>query len=338
VIFGAVLLSSWVLLPHRTGVEYCLVLLSISALIAATFSFLERPDVKKAMVLGVVTGAQLYVYDGTKSFFFAQWGFLAGVFAFRKIIAQKQKASSKKPLIHLIIAAAIALTIAAPISRDLGGEQKTLKRLRSIQTHSLNQVFETYYRQMRIKFVFFEGDKNLRHHTGYKGELNQGLLLFYLFGLFALMMKILDERDERWLYITMLYLMSSIPAALTNEAVPNSLRNLATVVPLTFIILLGASSFMGDSRLWQRKPRARQALWVLLFLGIVFEAGQNLKTYYAIPAEKNGPLWSYWAPITLTEPPPRSDDHSPGSLNERLTRLLSQGDLSFCAGAIPHQP
>lgn len=88
------------------------------------------------------------------------------------------------------------------------------------------------------QFLFVSGDPNLRHHSGFGGELLlvQGILL--LSGLVALFTY---KRKETWLILSWLFL-SPVVAALVNET-PHASRAIYIMIPLAWLIGLGWSSF-----------------------------------------------------------------------------------------------
>jgi len=94
------------------------------------------------------------------------------------------------------------------------------------------------------QFLLISGDPNLRHHSGFGGELLlvQGILL--LAGLVALLNY---QRKETWLILSWLFL-SPIVAALVNET-PHASRAIYLLVPLAWLIGLGWSRFKHLSAL-----------------------------------------------------------------------------------------
>ncbi|MDZ7586846.1 MAG: hypothetical protein U0946_03750, partial [Patescibacteria group bacterium] len=88
------------------------------------------------------------------------------------------------------------------------------------------------------QFLFISGDPNLRHHSGFGGELLlvQGVLL--LAGLVALLNY---QRKETWLILAWLFL-SPVVAALVNET-PHASRAIYLLIPLAWLIGLGWSRF-----------------------------------------------------------------------------------------------
>lgn len=93
-----------------------------------------------------------------------------------------------------------------------------------------------YFSYFDPQFLLVSGDPNLRHHSGFGGELLliQGILL--LAGLVALLNY---RRKETWLVLSWLFL-SPIVAALVNET-PHASRAIYMMIPLAWLIGLGWS-------------------------------------------------------------------------------------------------
>jgi len=100
----------------------------------------------------------------------------------------------------------------------------------------LKQFVTNYSAYFSPQFLLLSGDPNLRHHSGFGGELLliQGVLL--LAGLVAL----LNFRcKETWLILSWLF-FSPIVAALVNET-PHASRAIYLLIPLAWLIGLGWS-------------------------------------------------------------------------------------------------
>jgi hypothetical protein len=88
-----------------------------------------------------------------------------------------------------------------------------------------------YLTQLGPDFLLFQGDKNLRHHSGFGGELLliQGLFLVFGFAAAARSFKKLDGLMILWL------LMAPAVAALVNE-VPHASRAIYAIVPVSWFL------------------------------------------------------------------------------------------------------
>lgn len=112
------------------------------------------------------------------------------------------------------------------------------------------------------QFLLVSGDPNLRHHSGFGGELLliQGILLI---GGFVVLLNY--RRKEVWLILAWL-LISPVTAALVNET-PHASRAIYLMIPLAWLIGLGWS---------QLKPKF--SLIIALFL--LINLGLYLHDYY----------------------------------------------------------
>jgi 4-amino-4-deoxy-L-arabinose transferase-like glycosyltransferase len=123
------------------------------------------------------------------------------------------------------------------------------------------------------QFLLVSGDPNLRHHSGFGGELLlvQGILL--LAGLVAL----LNFRcKETWLILAWLFLSPTV-AALVNET-PHASRAIYMMVPLAWLIGLGWSRF-------KRFP----ALIIGLFL--IINLSVYLHDYFVHYPDRSAKTW-----------------------------------------------
>lgn len=98
----------------------------------------------------------------------------------------------------------------------------------------LKKFIVNYLAYFDPQFLLVSGDPNLRHHSGFGGELLlvQGILL--LAGLVALLNY---QRQKTWLILAWL-LLSPIVAALVNET-PHASRAIYMMIPLAWLIGLG---------------------------------------------------------------------------------------------------
>jgi hypothetical protein len=91
-------------------------------------------------------------------------------------------------------------------------------------------VVKNYTSHFNPEFLFISGDENLRHSTGFTGQLYIIQLPLLIIGIsFAV------KRRQVWLVPVVIWLvLAPVPAALT-KAVPHALRALPMVVPLAIL-------------------------------------------------------------------------------------------------------
>jgi len=97
------------------------------------------------------------------------------------------------------------------------------------------EYLENYFTHFSPKFLFLSGDDNLRHHSGFGGELLAVQGIFLILGLYYLFRKI--PKKEKYLLLSWL-LLSPTVSALVNE-VPHASRSIYMIIPLAWLIGIG---------------------------------------------------------------------------------------------------
>jgi len=103
--------------------------------------------------------------------------------------------------------------------------------------YKLEDYTTNYLSHFSAQFLLFTGDQNLRHHSGFGGQLLLVQGIFLILGLFALFTKV--NKKTRYLIISWL-LLSPIISALVNE-VPHASRSIYLIIPLAWLVGLGLS-------------------------------------------------------------------------------------------------
>lgn len=151
----------------------------------------------------------------------------------------------------------------------------------------LKKFLVNYSSYFDPQFLLVSGDPNLRHHSGFGGELLlvQGLLV--LAGLVALLNY---QRKETWLVLAWLFL-SPVVAALVNET-PHASRAIYLLVPLAWLIGLG----------WSRLKHL-SALIIGLFL--IINLSVYLHDYFIHYPNRSALAWiKPYKDLALNPPPP----------------------------------
>ena len=101
--------------------------------------------------------------------------------------------------------------------------------------YKTQEYLTNYMTHFSPQCLFFSGDSNLRHHSGFNGQLLiiQGFILIY--GLFILLNS--TKKPVKWLIFAWLFLSPTI-SSLVNE-VPHASRSIYMIIPLCLIIGLG---------------------------------------------------------------------------------------------------
>lgn len=118
--------------------------------------------------------------------------------------------------------------------------------------YKTRKYLTNYLTHLGPQFLFISGDNNLRHHSGFGGQLLAVQLVILLFGLIALPSY---PKNGRWLLLIWLFLSPTI-AALVNQ-VPHASRAIYLIVPLAWLTGLGL-----------KKLKPKLMLLVLIFLMI----------------------------------------------------------------------
>ncbi len=84
-------------------------------------------------------------------------------------------------------------------------------------------------------FLFFKGDTNLRHHSGFSGEFFVVTSPFFLIGLFLLLK---NFKSKLTIFLLFFMFLSPIPAAMVYE-VPHASRAIYLVIPFSVLIAWG---------------------------------------------------------------------------------------------------
>lgn len=129
-------------------------------------------------------------------------------------------------------------------------------------------------------FLFFKGDSNLRHHSGYFGEFLLVSLPFYFLGIFLLFKNIKTKLS--WFLLFLMFL-SPIPAALVYE-VPHASRAIYLFIPFAALIAWGMTEF------FLQKNKFFSVLLIILFLiNTVF----YYKDYFSDYVKRSSEAWLY---------------------------------------------
>jgi 4-amino-4-deoxy-L-arabinose transferase-like glycosyltransferase len=132
-----------------------------------------------------------------------------------------------------------------------------------LSTRFIGIVARSYLSHFSPKYLLFKGDANLRHSTGFSGQIQIGLFIVFLIGLY----RILRERKKLWLFLVGIILIAPIPATIVPNA-PHALRSAIMGLP---ILIIGVYGF---------EKLIRKKNTILLVLIFVFVVGQNIFITY----------------------------------------------------------
>lgn len=129
-------------------------------------------------------------------------------------------------------------------------------------------------------FLFFKGDSNLRHHSGFSGEFLLVSLPFYLVGLFLLFKNI---KTKLSIFLLFFMILSPIPAAMVYE-VPHASRAIYLVVPFVTLIAWG----INECFLLKKKVISAVIILAFLINATIFYAD-----YFTNYAKRSSEAWLY---------------------------------------------
>lgn len=109
-----------------------------------------------------------------------------------------------------------------------------------------SQIASNYISHLNPNFLFLKGDKNLRHHTGYSGQMFLSVLPFLLVGFYLIL-----KKKTTNLIILFALAISLIPAAITRES-PHALRAIAAVPFISIIAGVGMQWLLERKKLIAR--------------------------------------------------------------------------------------
>jgi len=144
-------------------------------------------------------------------------------------------------------------------------------RAKAVAETKIENLFSNYFSHFSPNFLLIEGDKNLRSHIGYFGQLSLPIFIFFVIGLF----EILKVRSKYRFLILSFLLISPIAATLTKES-PHSLRAISAV---PFISIIGAFGVIYSERFFKKESFFNIGLitiCLLFFLNYLF----NFSTEY----------------------------------------------------------
>jgi hypothetical protein len=124
----------------------------------------------------------------------------------------------------------------------------------------MQEYLSNYASHFSPHFLVFSGDPNLRHHSGFGGQL---LLIQGIFLILGVLVLTKYSKSETWLIIVWLLLGPSV-AALVNE-VPHASRAIYLMVPLAWLVGLGINWLINRA---PQSVRGRAAAIIVIALTI----------------------------------------------------------------------
>jgi len=300
-------IAPWHILISRVGFEtnvsFFLDLLGLYLFI----SYFEEKLSKLYLIIlaFIFWGLSLYTYHSARVFIPLLILFLSLIY-FKKILPQKEH-FIMSGIIFILLLIPLLLKISSPEIRQRFNETSALATLEPILLSNTaiaqdgggkiaklvhhrfgyySQILaENYLSHFNFKFLFVEGDANLRHSVGLIGQLYWIYAPFLFLGLFYYFY----NQERKLNPIIIFTLLAPIPAALTTGT-PHALRSLPMVLGLSIFAGYGLFNFWEK---WRLKKVLRNILLILLILIINFHLIQFWYYYwheYRLVAEDQ---WQY---------------------------------------------
>jgi len=139
------------------------------------------------------------------------------------------------------------------------------------------QFLTNYLSHFSPHFLFLQGDKNLRHHTGFGGELYLLLLPILLIGLYQLLRKF-----NQLSAFLLVWLLTAPLAAAVPYQVPHASRAIYMIIPLVIICAVGLVVFFNfiRSSVCRKLPTSYFLLPTSYFLFLILNINVYLHDYF----------------------------------------------------------
>lgn len=144
------------------------------------------------------------------------------------------------------------------------------------------ELIRNMFAHFEPDYLFFTGDPNERHSTGYAGIMLISLAPLFFIGL-AFCLK---EKLPLWFFIMSLWLLFLVPASVP-RTIPHTLRSLNSLIPIVLVVSYGALKM--DNWLRQGKIKRVVVLLCVTLIGIHYIVyGLLVGTFYA---KKSAAAW-----------------------------------------------
>lgn len=271
--FVLVLLSPWVMVTDRFAVEATLVFPLAVIQLSAMIALLSRPSFSTAIAHGLALGVGSYVYHPLKLTLITFYPILLLLLLYQ----QGRKVVDNTQLLRAIVVSCMtAGVLNLPIALDLLHDGKTMARLGQTGQATLAQGAKQLLQHIDGRFLFWTGDLNLRHHSGFMGMLNIALAPLLVFGIVSIL-RPCDVKKElnptrRILgpFIVISFFLGFIPSSMTLSEVPHALRSITSLLPSVLLAMWGAHALASRHPTQSRWIQPRHILALLGTVGIAF--------------------------------------------------------------------
>jgi hypothetical protein len=99
-----------------------------------------------------------------------------------------------------------------------------------------------YFSYFDLNFLLFNGDHNLRHHTGYGGEIYLSVFTLFLLGIWVISAKFMQPNTDKRFILFLIINLASTPIAAALTEANHSLRSLMMAPYILLISLFGLAA------------------------------------------------------------------------------------------------
>ncbi len=266
---------------------------TVPFLLASIYIFINSINNKsdKGIVVSYILFATSVYASDAAEFLSPLFLMLLGIIYFKNILNNKK--------IHLLGGLIFAILLVPIIFVSLTNPLKSERTIKistfaeGVNSQTLRTFAGNYIDHFTYKFLFTNGDPNLRHGTGQDGVLYWVLLPFILIGTIYLLTHIKNKENQ---FLILWVLAFPLGGALTNDGVPHATR---TIIGYPVLILIAALGL--KQMLIYIKNVYVQKIFVFIFLLILsLEFVKFTQSYFIkYPINSQG-WWDYGTKNTLT--------------------------------------
>jgi membrane-associated phospholipid phosphatase len=222
-----------------------------------------------AGLAGIFLSLTLYSYSTSR--------FLVPAFFLLTILIYLRKPTFKK-IFALTIT--FLFTSIPYISFYLDNKESLALRFKMI-SHIYNQNYtileklsittNSYLSYFSPQFLLIKGDLNLRHSTGFGGQIYAVIVLLFLIGLIYLVLNIIKNRNKFEIFLLLGLFLSPIAASLVGEG----MHSLRSVLLGIYIVIISCYSFY-----YIHRSKFKNVIVVCIFAGIFAQSFLYLNNYF----------------------------------------------------------
>lgn len=159
-----------------------------------------------------------------------------------------------------------------------------------VNTNSLSIFTKNYLAHFSYKFLFTEGDPNLRHSTGKNGVLYSALLPFLIIGFISLLK---NSKNNDFKMILLWLIIFPLGGSLTNDGVPHATRTLIGGPVLTLIATFGFLNTISFLNSKYANKVVAKLIVILTISMLIIQTISFSKNYFENYPKYSSIYWNY---------------------------------------------